>query len=270
MAPAGTAGRTLASLALALLFVSPANAADRVGYSTRWSIAEPLSAPQPASDGLLRVAQGEIFMAARLLPPGAARLSADLLDKDGKVLVPQGSELFALAAEGSRIFCTVNSRGTGAVMSVLVGGRTFSHTCLIDADDDGGFDGHFTVRGQIKGLPNFSGRVPKSLKPAGAIRYEQLAPQEMQTSYFVGVEYRGDNNLMGNQIFDLVFGTEGNTDALSDRMMIKARDIPRSLEVLGGSFTLIASADDVATIRIDRLFPPQPFGVQKTTSYQYY
>jgi len=258
---------------LAVLFASSAHAADRVEYSTQWQIGEPLSGGAAAGlgpDGTRRAAIGEIFMASRLLPPGGARLSADLRDEDGELLVPLGSELFALSAEGTRLYCTVNARGQDAVTSLLIGSRGFSHTCLIDADSDARFESRFTIRGQIKGLPNLSGHLPRSPKSAGGLRYEPIAPRDMQTAYFVGLEYRGDNNPMGNQIFELVFGTEGNTDSLSDRMMIKPREIPRSLEVLGGSFTLLSSADDVATIRIDRPFSAQPFGVEKIVTYRYY
>ena len=260
----------------ASLAALPGLAEDRPFFSTDWTVAKPLTsapyAPAGSTDGegFVRVAQGEVFMASRLLPPSAARLVADLKDNKGKLVFAAGTELFGLKIAGQRIYCSVEQRNPSLMPSMLFGSRGFGHTCLIDSNSDGAFEGQFTAKGQIKGLPNFMDRVPKKPKPVSALRYVEMDPAAMQTVFFVGVEYRANNNLVGNEIFDLVYGTAEKKGKLTQRMSIKGKTVPASLEVMGGRFTLQGSANDVALIRVDRPFPAQSFGVQQTVTFNYY
>lgn len=263
---------------------------ERPFYTSRWVIGDPITIPaapaeapapsaeaQAADDAPIQITHGQVFMASRLLPTAGARLSADLRDEDGDIVVAQGSELFALDAGKAVIYCTTHTRGGGVggvggllLGGLLGGGGSFRHTCMMDEEDDGTFESWFRVSGQIRGLPSLSGQVPRRPKPAGGVAYESIEPEAMETVYFVGIEYRGNNNLAGNEIFDLVFGTEGNTDKLTSRIAVSRRDIPYGREILGGRFTLLSSEDDVATVRIDKTFPEQPFGITRTITWQYY
>lgn len=273
--PTGPSALVLTGLVLAATAL-PAGAEDRPFYTTDWTVGAPLTAApfapaaRPAADGFMAVAQGEVFLASRLLPPGAARLLGDARDDKGKVLLPAGTELFGLRIKQGRVYCSVEQRNPSMMPSMLFGSKGFGHTCLIDGDSDGAFEATFTAKGQIKGLPNFQSRMPKNPKPVAPLRYETIDPAAMQTVYFVGVEYRANNNLGGNEVFDLVYGTAEKRGKLTARMLIKGKSVPASLEVMGGRFTLRGSANDVAAIRVDRSFPAQPFGVVQTVTFRYY
>lgn len=265
--------RSLASLFLAFLIgVSPALAREKVQFSTIWMIGDPIDSPQmPKKNaaGTLQVSRGDIFMSSRVLPSTAAQLSGDLLDDKGAIVIPKGTELFGLKSDVP-IFCTVIQNAGSKFVGFLVGGQIFSNTCFVDADHNGLFESWFGVTGQVKGLPNYTGTLPNSDRKSVELAYVQIEPQSMRAVYFVGLQYLSNKNLFKNEIFDVVFGSVGNVGSLTERLLIRKKDIPGGLDLLGGNFTLLSSADGSAEIRINRPFSRLAFNVERTVSYKFY
>lgn len=268
-------------------------AGERPYYQTHWTISGPVEIPLRLVDGApaapdtqmqaqpFRIDQGRVFMASRLLPRAAARLGADLRGADGRVLVAAGSELFSLDAGRVTMFCTVHARTSilgspNSIASALFGGAAwgrggFKHICLIDETGDGTFEVWFRVNGLIRGLPSLSGRAPRNPESAGSVAYELVEPARMDTVYFVGIEYRGNNNLRGSEVFDVVVGIEGNMERVNtERTAITRQDLPYGREILGGRFSVVAAENDSVSVRIDQNFSTGQFGVVPVWRSYYY
>ncbi|WP_088308791.1 hypothetical protein [Novosphingobium sp. B 225] len=250
----------------------PAFAGSGINFQTIWMVGDPIASPDlPKANqvGAFQVSRGDIFMASRVLPQSAARLTDALRDDKGNVRVSQDAELFALKSDAA-IFCTAQQDAGSKLIGFLAGGQTFGHVCLVDADRNGRFESAFDVIGQVKGLPSFAGAVPKSSKPPIDLGYMQLNPRDMRTVYFVGLQYLSNKNLFKNEIFEVVFGSTGNLGHLSERLMIKKKDIPGGLGLLGGDFSLLSSTEDGAQIRVNHPFARWTFNVERRVTYKFY
>ena len=249
-----------AALSLGSL-VSPA-LAQRQSYQTLWNVAGRLDAGDKLS-----VKSGDVFLRHRLLPNAAARLDTDLTDEQGKVVIPTGAEMFSLSTSGAKIFCNAKQNGPSVARALLIGGG-LKQVCAIDLEGDGTFDQYFSTMGLVKGLPSLSGRVPKAPKIAKAGGYHAIAPNDMTTQYFVGIEYEGKPLLYDRRNFRIVFGEGKRHESLSDWTFIKGGEYPKSHSLLGGSFTVLSETSGVLNLAIDREIPPQPFNVNVTISYR--
>ncbi len=240
----------------------------RERYEMIWLVADPLDGGGETGR-TVQIKSGDMFMRHRLLPPKAARLNADMIDAQGKVVIAKGTEMFSLGAGGLIVFCEAGPKDPSALKSLLVAGG-YAHDCGIDRDGDGAFESHFKARGVVKGLPSLSGKIPK--QPASVTRsgYELIAPTALATTYFVGIEYEGKPLLYNRRNFRISFGNGNKQQSLSDWSYVSGASYPQSLGLLGGRFTILSEANGALTVRIDRDLPPQPFGIVQTVKYSFY
>lgn len=242
-------------LSLALLAcTASAAAADRM-VTTVWMVGESLV---PA--GERDVARLDYVLKHRLLPLGLAELTAG--SSDAGHGLEAGRQLVEIQSSAALVFCDAGIRG-----QKLVG---HAQPCLIDADRDGRFESLFWTSSVTKGMLTIQGKLPKKPKPIGPLAYRRVDPGEFEGALFVGLQYRGDANLFGNQVFEVKYGSEDKTGSLTERVLHKKGNIPGSTVFLGGRFTILAASADGIRVRVDQPIPAQAFGVFQTTTYRIY
>lgn len=240
----------------------------RERYQLVWNVADAMDAAETAGK-IIQIKSGDVFMRQRLLPTKAARLSANMLDKAGKILIAKDTEMFALDAGMVSVFCEAGAQDPSGMKSILVAGG-YAHDCGIDRDGDGRFESHFKARGAVKGLPSLSGKLPKQPNVIAPVGYEAIEPSAMAAQYFVGIEYEGKPLLYNRRNFRISFGNADKQASLSDWSFINADSYPKSLNQLGGQFTVLSESNGALTVRIDQNIPRQPFGIVRTVSYSFY
>ena len=242
-------------IALALLAGSSSAAAANRMLHTVWMVGEPLV---PA--GTRDVARLDYVLKHRLLPMGLAELTAG--SGDTSQGLEAGKQLVEIQSAGALVFCDAGIRG-----QKLVG---HAQPCLIDADKDGRFEGLFWTTSVTKGMLTIQGKMPKKPKAIGPLAYRRLDPGQFKGDLFVGLQYRGDANLFGNQVFEVKYGSEEKTGSLTERIVHKKGNIPGETGFLGGRFTILAATADGIRVRVDQPVPAQAFGVFQTTTYRIY
>jgi hypothetical protein len=226
--------------------------------------------PSEVPLGIRTIKNNDFVLKQRLLPPSLIRVRTDALDSQtGKVIAAAGTQLFGLSTDGPPIFCITGVRDATFVKTLLIGGGN-RQICLVDMDRDGSLDGHFGVGNVIKGLPNISGRRPKTPKPVKGGAYDSLRPDQIEVEYFVGAQYRGNANLGGNHVFEIRYGSAEQTGSLTDRLSHKETQVPGSMEILGGRFTILEAGSGTIRVQVDQTFPAQRFGVIQTTTFRVY
>lgn len=270
--------RLLLAVALPLWLAAPLLAQDqtkpeRIRYSTKWVAAEPLSdlnGELPKKGEEASVAREDIILAARLIPDQVAVLSAAVVDAKGKSLGDEGQPLFSLETSSGRVFCTSSTYKKSGFDSLFKGGPESKHVCFVDVDEDGAFESYFKKSSLVKALPNFNGRTSKKPKAISTTRYSTQAGKEWAEFLFVAFEYRGNANPRGNHVFQTIFGNADQRDNLTNRLVVKAKDLPKSVSFLGGSFELISGVKSVANVRVDETIQPVSFGVNRTVEIRTY
>jgi hypothetical protein len=271
MTPNKTLQRVLLCICALIALQSGPAFAQRQNFRTIWVVADRMDGKVPDAGGAperMVLKSGNVFLMHRLLPLSAALLESDMIDEKGAILIPKGGEMFALDADGAKIFCSARQSKPNAAMSLLVGNAGLGHACAIDRDGDGRFDAHFTARGLVKGLPSIDGRMPKAPKSVTGGTYSALAPAQMAAHYFVGIEYEGKPLLYDRRNFRITFGEGDRHESLSDWSFVSGKSYPQSLELMGSKFTIIEEKDGVLDVQIDRTMPRQPFNVRVTFEYR--
>lgn len=227
---------------------------------------------QPSQEPLGRktVGENDYVIRTRLLPPSLIRLRADATaERDGRVLLPAGSQLFGLSTSGPPIWCALARRSTGAsvggsVLGGLVGRRAPSQLCLTDLDRDGRLDAWFAAGSPVEGVPNFSGyrpRNPAAVRPAA---FEQLEPEQMEADYFVGIRFEGLSTFGASPVFSISFGNGRNREQLTQT--VSPQD--GLVEALGGEFAVVGREGEILEVDIRRNLPRRPFHVLRTVTYR--
>lgn len=265
-------------VALTLSLAAPTHAqdqkkAERIRNSTSWVAAEPLSeldVTLPEVGEQAEVPREGIVMAARLVPEQIAVFGAAVADAKGKPLAEEGQQLFSLETSSGRAFCTSSTYKKSGFDSLFKGGPESKHVCFVDADEDGRFESFFKKSSLIKALPNFSGRTSEKPKTIPDVGYTTKPGKEWAELLYVALEYRGNANPRGNHVFQTNFGNAEKRDNLTNRLVVKAKDMPRNVSFLGGSFELISGEKSVVQLRVDKPIQPVPFGVNRTVEIRTY
>lgn len=256
--------RTLAAAIVISSATTPTQAQTRESIGTHWQVADAMYRQNEE----FTVRSGDIFLKHRLLPKAAARLESDLIDEKGNILVVRGAEMFSLESVSANIFCEAQQSKPNAAKSLLLGDSRFSHICGIDRDNYGHFEGYFTGRGLVKGLPSINSRMPKKVRVAKGGRFARIDPTSMSVYYFAGVGFFGKPQLGSDRHFGIKFGEGLRMETLSGWTRVSGGKYPTSVGLLGGKFTLLDEKDGVLRIRIDQPFPPQPFNVSVTVQFR--
>jgi hypothetical protein len=247
-----------AGFALAGLLAATALAAAPTGreVTALWNIQGSGTWPAPRE-----LAKGDALLELPILPPGLIELSEDL---PGGTL-RAGELLYKLTAQSGTVYCTVDAQP-------MIGNENkFGHTilvCLVDADNDGTFEGSFRRRASA-GVPLIFGEVPAKLQPVGPARYEQRPPSSIGGAFLMRILLDGDpakpKALRFTYSAGAADGEEANIMKLSEYAEVPNKNYPRQFEVLGGLFELTGVKDGKAVVRMISPTAPYPFIVEPGT-----
>jgi hypothetical protein len=231
-------------------------------FMTAWTIAE---SDQPL--GRRTVNDGDYVLRSRLLPPSLIRLTADAVEPGtNRVIAPAGTQLFGLVSRGAPIWCVAGRRDPGVAERFLLGGGANRQICLVDGNSDGALDGHFSVGNVVKGVPNFSGQLPRELDPLSGGTFETQRPDEIETGYFVGIRFEGMPMVGNRPVFSVTFGTERSRERLTD--VIRPRAEEPVVRAMGSEFEIVSRTGEVLEVDVRRNLPVQPFHVVQTVTYR--
>lgn len=247
--------RRAAALAALGALASPAGAAGRQ-LLTIWTIDG--NAP---SGSTFEAAREDYVFKQRLLPSGLVELGPVPAEAAAAAGVSEGQQLVEVKSDVP-VYCDANVRA-----QKLIG---HAQPCFVDADSDGRFEGLFLTSSVTKGILTLQGSRPKQPRAIAPIAYRRVEPDAFRQKLFVGLQYRGNANLVGNHIFEIRYGSDEQTGSLTDRILHKKTDIPGSHDMMGGRFTILAATPRGIRVRIDQPIPSQPFSVVQTTTYRFY
>lgn len=247
--------RVVAATLGLLAFSFPAIAAKQ-HISTMWMVEEATAHSDPFD-----LASRDYVLKHRLLPTGLAQL-VNGSSSPGLGEMVAGKQLVELQSGTTPIYCDPVIRP-----KKLVG---HAQHCLVDADRDGRFEGFFTTSSVTKGILTIQGALPKRFTSVEPIAYRQIEPRTFDQDLFLGVQYRGDANLVGNHIFEIRYGSADDQGSLTKRILHKKSNVPGSTDVLGARFTILEAGGGRIRTRIDQPIPSQPFAVLQTTTYRIY
>jgi hypothetical protein len=232
---------------------------ERVGFVTLW-----LVEPAPVPAGELNVAPGTLLIKQRLLPLGLAVLDDGYDAAKPEDSIAAGSQLIRMRSPSDKpIYCALRTKSNllSEMLSTL---PTKTMRCFVDDDKDGRFDRDVKASSSIESLPHPSGLLPKDPAPTIALRYSTRDISQFSENYYVGVKYNGQAMIGTLRRFTTVYGTEKRWGYFTgDNIFTKRdRDLPKTLEVLDSSFTVLGGDGKNVRIRVDRTMPAQPFGVE--------
>ncbi|MDO9367287.1 MAG: hypothetical protein Q7T68_01840 [Sphingopyxis sp.] len=249
-------GLTLASTA-----ATGAEALQDRKYRTVWDI----QAARPPA-GTQTIAAGKPVLEQRLLPIGLAAADEDILSDSGKVLAEKGTQFFQLRVAAGKTYCVANVPRPSAWRSVMLGGGNLQ-LCLVDADADGIFDGHFNGGNPMKGVPFIEGKQPKSPKPLRSGRYSALPVENFTLNYTVRIVAETIQPATTGKPsirYRIDFGDEAVREKLSGAIAGTLGDTG----ILGAGWTVLETTDGAMTIEISGTMPAQPFAAYQTRIYR--
>lgn len=255
----------LFAVAAAAVLAQPAPArriAPDEQFTTKW-----LVQPGEASAAPVSVPPGGLILKQRLLPTGLARLKEAYTGPTPAESLAAGAEMVRATGPDGAVYCSTGYRAQPLAMRLLIGGPDrLRQVCLMDSDNDGRFDSVLKGTSNLRTLPSAFGILPKVPATIAPIPYEEAAPESFSELYYVGVQYEGQAKIGTLRRFHLAFGSEGNWDQISDNLFTKRdSDLPRTLEVMGAAITILGGEGRNVVAKVDRPFPPQPFGVYVST-----
>jgi hypothetical protein len=200
---------------------------------------------------------GEFVLRQRLLPSGLVEL--ELPVSIGDETLPAGTQLVEARTSGAKVFCDAHSSDD-----------SLYHLCLIDADDDGAFEGQFSTASQTKSMLMLAGRYPKKPRAIAPARYRPVSPATMREVFFVGIERRNYFNIYARESFMIAFGSADRLERLTAPVSFKSEEMPREVTVLGSRFTALSEQDGKMLIRVSQPMPMQPFAVATSTRVRFY
>jgi hypothetical protein len=242
--------RTLAALTAALSV--PALAGDR-SVQNVWTIQE-----DPSFLGERTLGREDYVLKQRLIPSGLAALASNV-DEAGLVV---GSQLIEVRSRDTVVFCD----------PVLRAQKMLGHAqpCLVDADNDGRFEGLFFTTSATKGILTIEGNRPKTPRAIVPVPYKRLDVTAFNIPLFVGVQYRGNSNPVGNHVFQINYGSDASVGSLTERFVVGKANLPATRMPFGAEFSLLSGTSEGIQVRVIKAIPTQPFTIMKTTSYRIY
>jgi hypothetical protein len=240
-----------AAAAAALLIAGAAWAAEGPAVSSLWDIQ-----PSEAWTAPRELAKGEVLVEPAILPKALIEIMEDVPGgAGGDYLLRRGDLLYRLTTAAGAVYCTIEGQQ-------MIGSEArFAHTilvCLVDADSDGTFEGHYR-KNATRGVPVIFGSVPATLRPLGPVRHESRPPSTVAGRYSMRVELDSDPAKGKPLRFTYTSAAGGNTLLLTASARVPNGPYPQSFEVLGGYFQLIGVNGGKAVIRMISPTTPYPF-----------
>lgn len=248
--------RVACFVAFALTTASSADAGDRQ-MTTEWLVKEDTSLI-----GERDIKREDYVFKQQLLPTALVELVAD----QSPVLpggLTNGAQLIEIKTANAIIYCDPNIRAQKAI--------GHAQPCLVDTDADGKFDGMFLTTSVTKGLLTVQGNRPKTPKVIAPLAYRKIPSESFAFKLFVGIQYRGNANPVGNHIFQINYGDDTKVGSLTERLVVAKKDIPgASRQWFGGAVTVVSETPTGVRVRVEKVLPSQSFGVVQTTTYRIY
>jgi hypothetical protein len=232
-------------------------------FRTVWQV-EAATGPETE----LSIAPGALVFKQRLLPFGLAVLDeeyrASKLDENLSI----GTELIRTVGSAFPVYCALRAKNPNflAALSPLPNKKM---RCFVDDNQDGRFDREMIGYSNTPELPHPIGFLPKSMVPTVSLRYSTRDATKFSSGFVVGVKYTGQAKIGTLRRFQTVYGTEDRWGYFSSDNIFTKRDsdLPKTLAVLGATFVVLGGDGRNVRIRVDRMMPPQPFGVVARTIY---
>jgi hypothetical protein len=223
--------------------------------------------PYDGSYDLTNVKDGDWVLKQRVIPPGAARIKDDFTHKDD--VVPAGS-ILARSVRGDQksVYCTLGPLHEKGEWARLLTDSRERHACLEDIDSNGTFDQYYLVDFIFNAVPVIDTEL-RDPKPT-SITYETIDPRTMEKVYYAGIKYAGRDLFHKGWLFHFEYGSEDKFDHTTRNLVIKEKDDPHTLSVLGSSMTLLDKVEDDkgVDIHIARAIPPgAEFNLTQTVRY---
>jgi hypothetical protein len=203
----------------------------------------------------------------RLLPVGLAKLTQAFSGAKPEEALSAGTELVQARGPDGSIYCSTRYRSPSFLAAALSSGPDqLRQICFLDADNDGVFEAAVPGISNLKTLPSAFGTLPKRTVPIAPLPYEKSDPTSFSEQYFVGIQYQGQAKIGTLRRFHVAFGSDGNWDQISDNLFTKRdSDLPKALEIMGAVVTIRGGEGKNVVATIEKMIPPQPFGVVVTT-----
>lgn len=237
-----------------------AEASDR-RYETIWQIQ-----PDATQAGARTIAAGQPVIEQRLLPTGLAVADEDVVSDAGKVLVQKGTQLFQLRVGTGRTWCVADVPRPSAWRSMMLGGGNLQ-LCLIDADADGRFDGHFNGGNPMKGVPFIEGKQPKSPKIVRSGRYSPLPPENFALGYKVRILAEAVGPERGGKA-SIRYRIDFGDDVARQKLSSTIEGSLGETSILGARWRVLRVAKDEMAIEVVAPMPDQPFSAVQTRVYR--
>ena len=159
----------VASIAL-MLPVAPSASAGPI-YRLRWNIPVP-----QVETGPVEITTKQELLRLPLAPPALFETPADVVDTEGRTLVPGGMQLVGMVSDAA-IACTIHKLAKkGADAALFLG--SLKRICLVDEDRDGQYDGYFVRATNAPAYFLLRGRLG-AWQPIRKARLLSIAPERI-------------------------------------------------------------------------------------------
>ena len=204
------------------------------------------------------IGKGELLVDPAMHARGLIEIKENVLGSAGEDLLREGDKLYLITTNAGLVYCTtddqpkINNEGKFSVI-VLV--------CLVDANRDGTFEGHFR-RPATKGVPIVFGEVPTKLRSNGTVKYEQRPTNATGGRFRMRIELESDP--AKSKTLKFTFTTadtveEANKQLLQTVTEVRNSGYPQRFAILDGVFELTGVSNGKAVIRMLTPTGPYPF-----------
>ena len=245
------------ALAATSLVAAGAWAAAGRQLNAVWDIqpSETWSAPK-------EIGKGDVLVDPAMHARGLIEIMEDVDGPAGEILLRQGDKLYLISTNAGLVYCTtddqpkINNEGKFTLI-VLV--------CLVDADRDGTFEGHFREPA-TKGVPIVFGDVPAKLRTNGAVRYEQRPTNATGGRFRMRIELESDPAKAKTLRFTYSTADtveEANKQLLQTVTEVRNGGYPQRFAILDGVFELTGVRNGKAVVRMLTPTGPYPFLMER-------
>lgn len=212
----------------------PVRMGDSGNFYVDWQSAE--VSPPP---GERSVAKGDYLFKQPLKPSGLAKPLADVLDVQGRVVIPAGTVLIRMERIWP-IYCWFDAAKVAA--------NAGQAACVSDMKAAGHFDRLFLHETDMTGVPQVRDKIPQNMVTIAAIKYETVPLENWDSPYFVGLKFKGGSLSGSGPLFAFV-GGPGFDRQVMGASRIRKTEVPAETSVEGAS--MLISSWDETTLRAD-------------------
>lgn len=240
--------------ATVVALMAPASAENQIDlnfYGVDWQVG-----PQDLPKEPVTVDRWEEILSLNLVPMHLYATRSDVLDANGKGLLPAGAQLVRMTVKTEAavtrtkvsMACSIAKTGSKGFVSAK------KHVCLVDETSDGTFENWFE-RG-MGGMWRFApeGRDTPKLQPLPAVALDSIPPQDLRDPPRLAIGYQ--------RILDVgnLFSRVVNQENVFTPSEMPASRVRFYMEVyadgkFGATFSDMCNAPELTTLCADAVFP---------------